>query len=35
MRTATPLVTCSRMTEWVPSATSGEISTPRLRAPDA
>jgi len=33
MRMATPLVTCSRITLWVPSATSGVISTPRLMGP--
>src|SRR5713101_4587332 len=33
MRTATPLVTWSRMTEYGLSATSGEISTPRLTGP--
>jgi hypothetical protein len=33
MRTATPLFTCSRMTERGPSATSEEISTPRFMGP--
>ena len=33
MRTATPLFTCSRMTDWGPSATSDEISTPRFIGP--
>ena len=35
MRTATPLVTWSRMTEYGLSATSGEISTPRFTGPGA
>ena len=35
MRTATPLVTWSRMTEFDPSATSGVNSTPRLIGPGA
>ena len=33
MRTATPLLTCSRITERGPSATSDEISTPRFIGP--
>ena len=33
MRTATPLATCSRMTELDPSATSDAISTPRFIGP--
>src|SRR6266850_1636953 len=33
MRTATPLLTCSRMTERGPSATSEAISTPRFMGP--
>ena len=33
MRTATPFVTCSRMTEFGPSATRGEISMPRFMGP--
>ena len=33
MRTATPLLTCSRITERGPSATSEEISTPRFMGP--
>src|SRR6476661_1218267 len=33
MRTATPLVTCGRMTLWGPSATSLSISTPRFMGP--
>ena len=35
MRTARPLVTCCRMAECGPSATSGVISTPRLIGPGA
>ena len=35
MRTATPLVTCSRIAECGPSATSGVTSTPRLIGPGA
>ena len=31
--TATPLVTCLRITEWGPSATSESISTPRFMGP--
>src|SRR6266852_2799769 len=33
MRTATPLATCSRITEYGPSATSDAISTPRFIGP--
>src|SRR5262249_21132935 len=33
IRTATPLATWSRMTEYGPSATSGESSTPRFTGP--
>src|SRR5262249_9636153 len=33
MRTATPISTCSRMSEWAPSATSESISTPRFIGP--
>ena len=33
MRTATPLATCSRITEYGPSATSEAISTPRFIGP--
>jgi len=33
MRTATPLATWSRMTEYGPSATSDAISTPRFIGP--
>ena len=35
MRTARPLVTCCKMAECGPSATSGVISTPRLIGPGA
>ena len=35
MRTAKPLLTCSRIAEFGPSATSGVISTPRLIGPGA
>ncbi len=35
MRTATPLDTCSVMTDAGPSATSAAISTPRLIGPGA
>ncbi len=33
MRTATPISTCSRMSDCAPSATSEEISTPRFMGP--
>src|SRR5262249_15618475 len=33
MRTATPISTCSRISEWAPSATSESISTPRFIGP--
>ena len=35
MRTASPLVTWSRIAECLPSATSGVNSTPRLIGPGA
>ena len=35
IRMAIPLVTCSRITECGPSATSGVNSTPRLMGPGA
>ena len=33
IRTASPLVTCSRMTDWGPSAMAESSSTPRLMGP--
>src|SRR2546426_11522499 len=33
IRTATPFVTCSRITLWGPSATRASISTPRFMGP--
>ena len=33
MRTATPISTCSRISDWAPSATAEEISTPRFIGP--
>ena len=33
MRTATPISTCSRMSDWAPSATAVSISTPRFIGP--
>mgnify|MGYP003694353147 CR=1 FL=1 len=33
MRTATPISTCSRISDWAPSATAVSISTPRFIGP--
>jgi hypothetical protein len=33
MRTATPISTCSRISDWAPSATMLSISTPRFIGP--
>src|SRR5271155_5776634 len=33
MRTATPISTCSRISDWAPSATIESISTPRFIGP--